>query len=411
MRASQLHSGDARAVSGTPPASTRELDADSGPVAVCDRTAPLIEVAPEPAAAVRSQRGRRRAAAPALVGRPAADAIAQLRLVGLTPAVELHETQLDGEQGVVLAQDPPPQADLARGATLALWVGAPPREAPAPTPDPRPLERPDRRASGDAPSRGADTASGTAKADVVVTEAVEDGWFLAEAGEPLRDARPREVVTDDPCSDTGGHAVALPLPVADEADEPEDDGWFGAHLLPVADDDSDANGDGDGDGDGEEPSPIESAGAEAPATHDLADAAGTGPQEVRWRRRLAAGAALLGVSVIAFAALAGARHPYPRVASRTAPAAHAAHPRRDARRTAHLAAVVSRRAAARRRAPAPAVRAPVATAPPPRAAAPASSAPTPSTERPSSPAAASAPAAQPAARAAESPARREFFAP
>lgn len=403
MRASQLHSGDARAASAAPPTSTCELDADRGPVAVCDRTAPLIEVAPEPAAAVRSQRGRRRAAAPALVGRPAADAIAQLRLVGLTPAVELHETELDGEQGVVLAQDPPAQADLARGATLALWVGAPPREASAPTPDPRPLEPPDRRAASVTPSRGADAASSAAaKADVGATEDIEDAWFLAEADEPLRGGRPREVVADDRCSDLRGHPAALPLPVAEEAHGSEDDGWFSAHLPPVA---------AEGSAEADEPCLIESGGAETLAPDDVDEAADTAAHEPRRRRRLAASAALLGASVVVFAAVAAVRHPQPTVSARAPLAARAAHPRRDAQQTTRLAAVVSRRAAARRRTPEPAVHAPAATAPAPRAAAPASSAPTPWTARPSSPAAASAPAAQPAARAAESPARREFFAP
>jgi len=416
MRASQLHSGDARAVSASPPTSTRELDADSGPVALCDRAVPLVEVAPEPVSAplddaapeVRSPRSRRRAAAPALVGQPAAAAIAKLRTVGLTPAVELHETQLDGELGVVLAQDPPAEADLARGATLALWVGAPPRETPALAPDLGALDGADRTKAGfgadGTPWTGRDVGRSASQArDVLVAEEVDDdGWFDAHVAEPSSADRPCELHTDARRPDVRRRAASPSFAVADETDEAEDDGWFDAHVLQVVDDRDGVD----------EPAAIEQHAAASRRSDGVAEAAGRTSREARWGRRLAACGALLVAGLVALAALAGVRHPQPSAtgAARAIAAARSAHPRSEARRAARPASGTSPRAASRRRVREPRVPAPPAPGAT-RPAAPMSSAPQPPVERPSSPAAAAAPAAPPAARAAESPVRREFVAP
>ena len=71
------------------------------------------------------RRAQRRRRVPDVVGQPAVAAIDQLRSTGLNPAVEHLPTDAFDQHGVVLAQEPSAEAEVPRGATLAVWVGVP----------------------------------------------------------------------------------------------------------------------------------------------------------------------------------------------------------------------------------------------------------------------------------------------
>lgn len=71
------------------------------------------------------RRAHRRSRVPNLVGQPAVAAIDRLRATGPNPAVEHQPTDAADQHGLVLAQEPSAEAEVARGATLAVWIGVP----------------------------------------------------------------------------------------------------------------------------------------------------------------------------------------------------------------------------------------------------------------------------------------------
>src|SRR5689334_12293787 len=71
------------------------------------------------------RRAQRRSRVPNVVGQTAVAAIDQLRATGLNPAVEHQRTEATEQHGVVLAQEPSADAEVSRGATLAVWIGVP----------------------------------------------------------------------------------------------------------------------------------------------------------------------------------------------------------------------------------------------------------------------------------------------
>jgi hypothetical protein len=179
-----------------PSASVAERQAEpaSGPAVVADaphsdsaegRPEASADVPPSTTTRVESPRRRQRLVlAPGVVGLPARDAIQTLRASALNPAIEHHESDDSSEHGTVLAQEPPPGEPLARGATLALWVGAPVAERHGEVPvydGTSPLDSDPAAATAEEPPAAEPAQAEMYDRDRAYVDGDEDHWFTFDA--------------------------------------------------------------------------------------------------------------------------------------------------------------------------------------------------------------------------------------
>jgi beta-lactam-binding protein with PASTA domain len=81
---------------------------------------------------------------PGLVGQARPDAVAQLRDLGLSPAITERDVAVQDKSQVVLEQSPTGGAELEKGDIVTLVIGhyvapePPPEPTPTPTPEPTP---------------------------------------------------------------------------------------------------------------------------------------------------------------------------------------------------------------------------------------------------------------------------------